>query len=162
MRHLLDRTADAPAQEGMLRRPSPESASLCRPSYLDLHKARTMLGRTSMSLSPPTARTRSESFNVHQSFHQGLHSAALTGAAATPTAPISSHLGSYFPHHRQPSTLSLRNTRSPFSSGQDVNFAAVTNALLEAKHIEDLAKSQRASAWALRGGWHHNGVGGKR
>eukprot|EP00579_Thalassiosira_antarctica_P033184 CAMPEP_0201999272 /NCGR_PEP_ID=MMETSP0905-20130828/5883_1 /ASSEMBLY_ACC=CAM_ASM_000554 /TAXON_ID=420261 /ORGANISM="Thalassiosira antarctica, Strain CCMP982" /LENGTH=621 /DNA_ID=CAMNT_0048555449 /DNA_START=29 /DNA_END=1891 /DNA_ORIENTATION=- len=135
---LLDQATSAP--EGILCHAAPESTSLRHPSYQestqtrwpsyrDLHEA-SLLGHDS-AVSSPAARR--ESFKLHQSSHH-------TAAAA---APISSLFGSYLPSPQYRSSLSSRMTT------QDINM--VTNALREAQHLEELARSQAAMSRSLAG-----------
>jgi len=123
MERLLDQTSHA----------APKSISPCRPSYGGLHEA-SLLGLAS---SAPSPAIRMESFKLHQSSHHATH---ITAEAA---ADISSLFGSYLPSPQYRSSLSSRMTT------QDINM--VTNALREAQHLEELARSQAAMSRSLAG-----------
>jgi len=125
---LLGRTSVAPPSYQ-------ESTQPHRPSYRELHEA-SLLGRTSVA--PPPAARR-ESFKLHQSLHHATHH---TAAAA---APMSSLYDSYLPRPQSRSSLPSR------TATQDINVATVTNALRDAEHLEELARSGRERARALAG-----------
>ena len=133
----MDQTMGAPAPD--YSHSKPESTMLPHHSYRDLHET-SLLGQTSVA--PPPAAGR-ESFKLHQSPHHATHHNATTAA------PVSSLYGSYLPGPQSRSSLGSSLPLPSRKATQDINVASVANALRDAKHFEELARSQRATAHAL-------------